>query len=279
MGPRIRSIRQLGREVTSRLLVVLIRSGVNPVTVLKQISGTSWFRQTAQEYERQRRDALDSSKFPATSPRFKIATDRFESAGTASGHYFHQDLWVAQQVFERNPQRHLDFGSRIDGFVAHVASFRQIEVGDIRPLTSANKKIKPFQVDLMEPNSVEPNMTDSASCLHALEHFGLGRYGDPIDYCGWSKGLKSLTQAVQPDGFLYLSVPISTSERVEFNAHRIFSVSTIHEAVTNDFEVVEFVYVDDHGDLITGVSIGCPEYLASFGLTHGCGIWVLQKRP
>lgn len=185
---------------------------------------------------------------------------------------------MAQQIYTRNPQRHVDFGSRIDGFVAHVASFRQLEVGDIRTLRSDHESIKFFQVDLIRPDSVEPNMTDSASCLHALEHFGLGRYGDPIDYCGWSKGLESLTRAVRPGGFLYLSVPISTLERVEFNAHRIFSVQTIHEAVIDIFDVADFVYVDDNGDLNTGLAVGGPDYLGSFGLEHGCGIWVLRKR-
>src|ERR1700712_792104 len=57
-----------------------------------------------------------------------------EESGTASGHYFHQDLLVARRIFERRPERHVDVGSRIDGFVAHVASFRSIEVFDIRPL-------------------------------------------------------------------------------------------------------------------------------------------------
>ena len=33
-----------------------------------------------------------------------------------------------------NLKRHVDIGSRLDGFVAHVASFREIEVLDIRPL-------------------------------------------------------------------------------------------------------------------------------------------------
>lgn len=256
----------------------MTRNGIDPARAFRQIAGTRWYRRTLREYEQQRGLSEEPSKFPATSRRYKIVTDRSESAGKASGHYFHQDLWVAQQIHERNPERHLDFGSRVDGFVAHVASFRQIEVGDIRPLRVDHTRIRPFWVDLMQPDQVEPNMTDSASCLHSLEHFGLGRYGDPIDYQGWSKGLESLTRAVRPGGFLYLSVPISTSERVEFNAHRIFAITTIHEAIISEFEVVDFVFVDDKGDLTTGIPIGGPAYLESFGLAHGCGIWVLRKR-
>jgi len=52
---------------------------------------------------------------------WKIA---FRKAETASGHYFHQDLLVAGKIFKNNPIKHVDIGSRMDGFIAHVASFR-----------------------------------------------------------------------------------------------------------------------------------------------------------
>ena len=31
------------------------------------------------------------------------------------------------EIFGENPPRHIDIGSRVDGFVAHVAAFRKIE--------------------------------------------------------------------------------------------------------------------------------------------------------
>src|ERR1700689_4816288 len=65
---------------------------------------------------------------------YPILTDYDAEAGSARGHYFHQDLLVASFIHDRNPARHIDIGSRIDGFVAHVASFRNIEVMDIRAL-------------------------------------------------------------------------------------------------------------------------------------------------
>ena len=42
--------------------------------------------------------------------------DRKSAGGSARGHYFHQDLLVAQKIFEAKPERHLDVGSRIDGW-------------------------------------------------------------------------------------------------------------------------------------------------------------------
>ena len=255
----------------------LVSIGLNPSVTISQISGLRWFRSSLAEYESQRRNSLDGLRFPATGKRYRIVSDRFDNAGTASGHYFHQDLWVARKIFENNPRKHVDFGSRVDGFVAHVASFRDIQVGDIRPLASAHPSILTFEVDLSKPELIRESIADSISCLHALEHFGLGRYGDPVDYDGWKKGFESLTKALEPGGTLYLSVPISGEERVEFNAHRIFSVTTIQSLIAPHFVVVDFAYVDDRGDLILYADVTSAEYLESFRLEHGCGIWILRK--
>ena len=63
-----------------------------------------------------------------------ILNDRYSESGAMAVHYFHQDLYVARLIFENNPIKHVDIGSRIDGFVAHVASFRNIEIIDIRDI-------------------------------------------------------------------------------------------------------------------------------------------------
>lgn len=157
--------------------------------------------------------------------------DRYEEGGAAKSEYFWQDLLVARWVNEGRPECHVDVGSRVDGFVAHVASFRQIEVFDVRPITSQVPGIVFKQADLMNPDSVrscvgEEGYCDSLSCLHAIEHFGLGRYGDPIDPHGYEQGIANLTQLLKPGGTLYLSTPIG-QERVEFNAHRVFDPRSI----------------------------------------------------
>ena len=60
-----------------------------------------------------------------------LLQDYSDNAGQNKGHYFHQDLLVAKMIYDTKPRRHIDIGSRLDGFVAHVASFREIEVFDI----------------------------------------------------------------------------------------------------------------------------------------------------
>jgi hypothetical protein len=57
---------------------------------------------------------------------------------------------VARRIFEWQPNRHANFGSRIDGFVVQLAAFRPIDVFDIRPLCGNASKIVFRQLDLME---------------------------------------------------------------------------------------------------------------------------------
>jgi len=157
---------------------------------------------------------------------FPCLHDWSEEGGTASGEYFWQDLYIAQKIYNACPDRHVDIGSRVDGFSAHVASFREIEVFDIRPLTSQVPGMLFHQADLMNPEGVPEAYCDSLSCLHALEHFGLGRYGDPIDPEGHVTGLRNMAKVLKSGGCFYLSSPIGQA-RVEFNGQRIFNPSEL----------------------------------------------------
>ena len=72
---------------------------------------------------------------------FPCLHDKDMQAGSVQDEYFLQDLYIAQKIFKANPNKHIDVGSRVDGFVAHIASFREIEVFDIRvmPMVIKNK--------------------------------------------------------------------------------------------------------------------------------------------
>lgn len=207
---------------------------------------------------------------------FPILSDYDDQAGTASGHYFHQDLLVASLIHKDNPQRHIDIGSRIDGFVAHVASFRRIEVLDVRDLgDTGHDNISFIQANLMEEANANEAVTDSISCLHALEHFGLGRYGDPLDPQGHIKGFKNIVRMLQSGGTLYISFPIGQSNEVHFNAHRVFDPEEIFKWIEQDnlLSLVRFDYVDDQGSLhkVEDPRSNRPS------VSYGCGIYTFKK--
>ena len=208
---------------------------------------------------------------------FPILNERNTESGIMNGHYFHQDLLIATKIYNTNPIRHIDIGSRTDGFVAHVSVFREIEIIDIREQKSNVANIKFTQLDLM---SLPVNMIeccDSISSLHAIERFGLGRYGDPIDYNGHLKAISNITKMLKPGGKFYFSTPIG-KQRIEFNAHRVFSIRYLINLFQNDFQIENFSYVNDFGDLFTDVKLNESDIKNNYGCTYGCGIFELIKK-
>lgn len=246
--------------------------GIDVYAFRRGIKGLSTVLDDYQQFKSQH---ISTEQFPITFS-YPCLGDRFEESGIASGHYFHQDLLVARKIYERSPACHVDIGSRLDGFVAHVASYRGIEVLDIRPITKKVHNIVFRQFDLMKPDGNFVEYCESLSCLHTLEHLGLGRYGDAIDVNGYWKGFETLFSILRPGGTLYLSVPIGP-QRIEFNAHRVFSIRTILHMVAGKFDLIEFSYVDDDGDLYENVSLTEDVIESSFNCWYGCGIFELCK--
>ena len=145
---------------------------------------------------------------------------------------------------------------------------------DVRTLEkSVHKNIKFRQADLMIPQDI--GKTDSLSCLHAIEHFGLGRYSDPIDVNGHNKGISNLVNLVETSGRMYISFPLGKKDEVHFNAHRVFNVASIfqHPSIKMNMRLIRFDFVDDNGDLHLSKSI---EDVSS-NIHYGCGIYTFEK--
>lgn len=177
-----------------------------------------------------------------------VLKDYRDSAGSATGHYFWQDLVCAKWIYERSPIDHFDVASRIDGFIAHLLTFRAVTILDIRPLQTRilnlNVILGNAQGDLSSLIKTYP----SVSSLHSIEHFGLGRYGDAIDPDGHEKGLRNISQCVSLGGHLYVSFPIGAPE-VEFNAQRIID-PIWPQKILSDFILEEFVLIPWKGEPI-----------------------------
>lgn len=249
--------------------------GVDPLKAARAVRGIPSYLINRRRLRRQAAQA--EGQWPMGQP-FPCLGDRFAPSGTAGGHYFHQDLLVARRIFAAQPERHVDIGSRIDGFVAHIAAFRTLDVFDIRPMPSSIPNVRFRQLDLMQPLPEDTlACCDSLSCLHALEHFGLGRYGDSIDFNGHRIGFANLGQIVAPGGIFYLSVPIGP-QRIEFDAHRVFSMRYLLDMVDVNFRIEAFSYVDDRGDLHESVPLTEEDVVRNFGCRFGCGILELRRR-
>ena len=208
---------------------------------------------------------------------YPLIYDKYDSSAILTQHYFVQDLLIAQLIFKNNPERHVDIGSRVDGFVAHVAAFRPIEVFDIRPMERKVENILFRQADLMLPSQELINYTDSISSLHVVEHVGLGRYGDPIDVNGHLKALDNIHLILKKGGKFYLSVPVGR-QGVVFNAHRLFSVDYLVRLLEQRYTIDKFYLIDDTDKLHTNLDMYSTEASQSFGCEFGCGLFELTKQ-
>lgn len=199
-----------------------------------------------------------------------MLADFTSAAGVAGGHYFHQDLWAARRVFAARPATHLDIASRIDGFVAHLLTFMPVTVLDIRPLESPVRGLTFVRGDICQMPGVASDSVESLSCLHAIEHIGLGRYGDPIHPDGWRAALRECSRVLAPRGRFYLGTPIGR-ERLNFNSGRVFAPSTIVGALPA-LRLLSFSAVDDAGALVEPADL---DTLAS--AEYACGLFEFTK--
>lgn len=247
--------------------------GISPRKLIRTIRGIPYFISDFKVIKKEIK--RNSSEFKISS-FYPCLEDRFDKSGVGKGHYFNQDLYVAQKIFNKNPVRHVDIGSRIDGFVAHVASFREIEVFDIRPLENLITNIKFTQADFMSDNFNFTDYCDSVSSLHVIEHFGLGRYGDPITVNGHIKGLNNIHQMLKKGGRFYFSVPIGP-QRIEFNAHRVFDLRYLLDLIEPRYRIVSFSHVGNDNLLHINSELSEENIKNNFNCSFGCGIFELEK--
>ena len=213
--------------------------------------------------------------------RLPYLFDCDQNAGGVDEHYFLQDIHAAELISKSGIKVHYDIGSRLEGFIAHLLSNDNIEkviMLDIRPLPWSINKLDFIQVDATTLNSIEDDSVLSISSLHALEHFGLGRYGDDIDPLACFKTMKAIQRVAADGGYIYVSFPVSMSDKCYFNAHRIFCPNTIVEQFDKcTIEEVYFihsnlkvdVYKENAEEIIKKRNYNLGEY--------DCGLFTFKK--
>lgn len=239
----------------------------DPVELLNKWRGLAAFARNARAYRRANR----AGSFPlAWSDVWYRSYDRFADAGSVTFHYFFQDLWAASRVHATGVRRHVDVGSRLDGFVAHVLPFCDVWYVDVRPLPVRIPRLT-FTRALLTALPFASGSVPSLSCLHVLEHVGLGRYGDPIDPEGYVRAAAELSRVLRPGGTLLFATPVGR-ERVCFDAHRVFDPATVAR-LFEGLRLAEFSLIDDAGHW--------HQQGASFeearACSYGCGLFRFEK--
>lgn len=174
---------------------------------------------------------------------YPIVGDKY-AMNSGMTEYFWQDLWAAKHIIAGGVKEHYDIGSRVDGFIAHLlAANIKVNMIDIRPFPGEAENLFTVVDDATMLNNFEDNSISSLSALCSLEHFGLGRFGDPIDPMACFKCFAQIQKKLKKGGRLYISVPVGQA-RIEFNAHRIFYANTIIECF-DALHLVEFSTIYD----------------------------------
>ncbi len=213
----------------------------NPLVFLRRLRGIPHFARNLRRYTHA--NTHPSLRFTWRDVWYR-SHDRYAAAGEAEGHYFFQDLWAARFLHAARVREHVDVGSRIDGFVAHVLPFCMVRYVDIRPLPALIPDFE-FRHGSIVDMPFESDSIASLSSLHVIEHIGLGRYGDPVDPDGHLRAAAELSRVLAPGGHLLLGTPVGR-ERLCFDAHRIFDPETITRAFPK-LELAEFSLIDDTG--------------------------------
>lgn len=198
--------------------------------------------------------------------------DKYSSAGDI-GQYFYQDIWALKRIQGTRPNYHVDLGSRMI-FVGMLTTITRVIFIDVRPIVCdlSNVETKIGDITNMPyPDDSVPSL----SCLHTAEHIGLGRYGDKLSPKGTEKAVAELIRVLSPNGNLFFSVPVGKNERVFFNSHRLYSISTILKMFSM-LNIVELSGIDEHGHFIENIE---PEVFDKVERLSGglCLLWL--KKP
>ncbi len=160
--------------------------------------------------------------------------------------YVLHTAWAARILAEIRPVKHVDISSYIY-FNTLVSAFIPIHSYDCRPLIIPLSGLEIDYANLTDLPFAD-NSIPSLSCMHVVEHVGLGRYGDSIDPDGDLKAIAELKRVASGD--LLFVVPVG-KPRVVFNLHRVYSYDQII-SYFSELELVEFVLIPDktEGNLV-----------------------------
>jgi hypothetical protein len=185
--------------------------------------------------------------------------------------YFYHTAWAARILAKTKPAMHYDFASALP-FVALASVHCPITHVDIRIIPIDMPNVTFAAGDLMKLQYADGSLP-SVSCMHVMEHVGLGRYGDTLDYDGDLKGIAELKRVTAPGGDLLFVVPMGAAARIQFNAHRIYEHNAIVDLFGDQFDLIEMALIpekDADGGLVVNPS---AELMASQKYACGCYWW------
>ena len=192
----------------------------------------------------------------------KITYTNFDS------HYIYHPAWAARILKNINPNKHVDISSTLS-FCSVISAFIPTEFYDYRPADIRLSNLVSKSADLTALPFTD-NSIESLSCMHTIEHIGLGRYGDTLAPDGDLIAINELKRVLKKNGNLLIVTPVG-KPRLLFNAHRIYSYEIILSHFQG-FKLMDFSLVTDSGNFNSPANSNDVEKQS-----YGCGCFWFEK--
>lgn len=187
----------------------------------------------------------------------KIATTPFDQ------HYTYHPAWAARIVARTKPEYHVDFSS-ILYFGTMLSAFVPVRFYDYRPAEIKLSNWEGHFADLCKLD-IADNSFASVSCMHTVEHIGLGRYGDQLDPQGDIKAVNELQRVTRPGGDILFVTPVG-DQRIEFNGQRVYGYDLVLQ-MFDKCTLQEFSLIPDKGGIINNAD---PALIRQNDFACGC---------
>ena len=185
-------------------------------------------------------------------------------------HYVYHPAWAMRTIRKINPEFHIDISSTLH-FSTMLSAFLPVKFYDFRPPVLLLPDLEVGHADLKNLK-FQTESIKSLSCMHTIEHIGLGRYGDPIDPEGDIRAINELSRVTCPGGHLLIVVPVGI-QKVQFNGQRTYSYDWIVTKF-DDFILREFSLIPDNKN--SGI-IWDADPQTVILQENGCGCFWFQK--
>lgn len=187
-------------------------------------------------------------------------------------HYIYHTGWATRKLIDLKPEKLYDFSSSLY-FIGIVSSFLPIVFHDFRPANIQLSNIDSRSADLTSLN-IDSNSLQCVSCMHVVEHIGLGRYGDSLDAGGDLKAINELRRVTAISGDLLFVVPIGSVSFIRFNANRVYNFSQVISFFPN-FDLIDFTFITDYGNERHIINNASVSQIGSE--VEGCGCFHFKK--